>query len=205
MNYFIFKYIYIKNNSLQLYFVWMYVNWNAIIESKFLSVCNSNNSYVIHKIGELLVRLLFTYAVRQYLQGASVACWFLTVTAVSLIPDRIFFHVRKLSSQQMKSCFNYNFNFCWYNLNHEKEEKKTILTKLHIWFCFVLFSDFPLFYTGLSVWDLAWCPTSLTCTDGQFLAVTGKTDHAQIFLTDQRWTGPGLIQIWFTGIQNNKL
>ncbi|XP_060565182.1 uncharacterized protein LOC132724362 isoform X2 [Ruditapes philippinarum] len=65
--------------------------------------------------------------------------------------------------------------------------------------------DFPLFYTGLSIWDLAWCPTSLTCTDGQFLAVTGKTDHAQMFLTDQRWTGPGLIQIWFTGIQNNKL
>ncbi|XP_053382427.1 uncharacterized protein LOC123540441 [Mercenaria mercenaria] len=63
----------------------------------------------------------------------------------------------------------------------------------------------PLFYTGLTVWKMAWCPVTFHCSDDQFLAVTGKTDRSQAFLTNEQRAGHGLIQIWNTGITSNKL
>ena len=67
------------------------------------------------------------------------------------------------------------------------------------------FSGLPMFFTGLSVWKMAWCPTLRHKQTSQYLAVVGKVDRETEFIVNTRVTAPGLIQIWDTGIQSNSL
>ena len=65
--------------------------------------------------------------------------------------------------------------------------------------------EVPMFYTGLYVWKLAWCPMPMSSQHDQILAIVGQTDNAQQFYTQKCYTGSGHIQMWKTGVKSNKM
>ncbi|XP_052765452.1 uncharacterized protein LOC128206809 [Mya arenaria] len=66
-----------------------------------------------------------------------------------------------------------------------------------------IIEGFPIFYTGLEVWKLAWCPMPLGSKHEQILAVVGKTNPKTRFCGEKTYSGPGVIQIWCTGVTCN--
>ena len=74
-----------------------------------------------------------------------------------------------------------------------------------LFFIFSLFTGFPLCFTGLSVWKMAWCPTPGSKNDKQYLAVVGKPNHETLFRVHERVAAPGIIQIWNMGVTSNSL
>ena len=82
----------------------------------------------------------------------------------------------------------------------------SILRANKIIYLFIFISpDFPVFFTGLSIWKMAWCPTPAKQSAIQYLAIAGKVDHESPMKSKQRVAAPGIIQIWDMGVKSNSL
>ncbi|KAL4218051.1 hypothetical protein ACF0H5_022789 [Mactra antiquata] len=150
-------------------------------------------------------------------------------TSVYAVPGLAWPRVQPLCSYRLSKAYvNENWNTPvyeewlpwkqdWKILNSSESKPYQIQDKSSPRFCFKktdepsclklyeggIYNDSPLFYTGLCIWRTCWCPVPYNSKDVQYIAVTGKLQHTDLLIPDTKYIGPGVIQIWRTGITNN--